>query len=176
MATTNPQINLSGLARRLVTDGSLSETDAAGAHEQALKNKIPFVTHLVKNKVLDSLTIANAASQEFGVPLFDIITMDMEVSDTKLVDEKLVRQHHALPLFKRGGRLYVAVSDPTNFQGLDAIKFHVGANTEAILVEEDKLTTSIDKAMDTQNTTLVYLNESESDDLQNSAGVDAPQR
>ena len=174
MATTNPQINLSGLARRLVTDGNLSEVDASAAHEQALKNKIPFVTHLVKKKLLDSLTIANAASQEFGVPLFDISTMDMEIADTKLVDEKLVRQHHALPLFKRGGRLYVAVSDPTNLQGLDEIKFHVGANTEAILVEEDKLTDAIDKAMDAQDTTLVDLNDSDLDDLEITGGDEAP--
>ena len=174
MATTNPQINLSGLARRLVSDGSLSETDASGAHEQALKNKIPFVTHLVQKKVLDALTIANAASQEFGVPLFDISTMDMDVADTKLVDEKLVRQHHALPLFKRGGRLYVAVSDPTNLQGLDEIKFHVGANTEAILVEEDKLADAIDKAMDAQDTSLVDLNDSDLDDLEISGGDEAP--
>jgi len=174
MATSNPQINLSGLARRLVNDGSLSETDAALAHDQALKNKIPFVTHLVQKKLLDSLTIANAASQEFGVPLFDISTMDMEVAATKLVDEKLVRQHHALPLFKRGNRLYVAVSDPTNLQGLDEIKFHVGANTEAVLVEEDKLADTIDRAMDAQDTSLSDLEDSDLDDLEITGGDEAP--
>jgi len=173
MATSNPQINLSGLARRLVNDGSLSETDAALAHDQALKNKIPFVTHLVQKKLLDSLTIANAASHEFGVPLFDLNTMDMEVADTKLVDEKLVRQHHALPLFKRGNRLYVAVSDPTNLQGLDEIKFHVGVNTEAILVEENKLTNTIDRAMDAQDTGLVDLDDSDLDDLEITGGDEA---
>jgi len=174
MATSNPQINLSGLARRLVNDGSLSETDASLAHDQALKNKIPFVTHLVQKKLLDSLTIANAASQEFGVPLFDISTMDMEVAATKLVDEKLVRQHHALPLFKRGNRLYVAVSDPTNLQGLDEIKFHVGANTEAVLVEEDKLADTIDRAMDAQDTSLSDLEDSDLDDLEITGGDEAP--
>jgi len=174
MATNTQQVSLSGLARRLVDDGSLSEADASLAHEQALKNKIPFVTHLVQKKLLGALTIANAASQEFGVPLFDISTMDMEAADTKLVDEKLVRQHHALPLFKRGGRLYVAVSDPTNLQGLDEIKFHVGANTEAILVEEDKLADAIDKAMDAQDTALADLNDSDLDDLEISGGDEAP--
>ena len=174
MATTNPQFNLSGLARRLVNDDCLSEADASLAHEQALKNKIPFVTHLVQKKLLDALTIANAASQEFGVPLFDINSMDMESADTKLVEEKLVRQHHALPLFKRGGRLYVAVSDPTNLQGLDEIKFHVGANTEAILVEEDKLTDAIERAMDEQDTTLSDLSDSDLDDLEISGGDEAP--
>jgi len=174
MATNTQQVTLSGLARRLVNDGSLSEADATLAHDQALKNKIPFVTHLVQKKLLDSLIIANAASHEFGVPLFDISTMDMEVADTKLVDEKLVRQHHALPLFKRGNRLFVAVSDPTNLQGLDEIKFHVGANTEAILVEEDKLTEAIDRAMDAQDTSLSDLDDSDLDDLEITGGDETP--
>ena len=175
MATTNPQIAISGLARRLVHDGLLAEADAAAAHEQALKKKIPFVTHLVNSKVLDSLSIANAASQEFGVPLFDINTMDMEAAATSLVDEKLIRQHHALPLFKRGNRLYVAVSDPTNLQALDEIKFHVGANTEAVLVEEDKLTKSIENAMEAQDTSLADLGDTDLDDLDISGGDEAPQ-
>ena len=175
MASTNPQTTLSGLARRLVQDGSLTEADATSAHDKALKNKIPFVTHLVKNKILDPLSIANAASQEFGVPLFDINTMDMESAATSLVEEKLVRQHHALPLFKRGNRLFVAVSDPTNLQALDEIKFHVGANAEAVLVEEDKLAETIDKAMDAQDTSLADLNDSDLDDLEITSGDEEPQ-
>jgi len=175
MASTNPQTNLSGLARRLVHDGSLTEADASEAHDKALKNKIPFVTHLVKNKILDPLSIANAASHEFGVPLFDINTMDMDSAATNLVEEKLVRQHHALPLFKRGNRLFVAVSDPTNLQALDEIKFHVGANAEAVLVEEDKLAETIDKAMDAQDTSLADLNDSDLDDLEITGGDEEPQ-
>jgi type IV pilus assembly protein PilB len=175
MATTNPQINLSGLARRLVHDGLLAEADAAVAHQDALKNKIPFVTHLVTKNILDSLTIADAASQEFGIPLFDINTMDMENAATSLVDEKLVRQHHALPLFKRGNRLYVAVSDPTNLQALDEIKFHVGANTEAILVEEDKLANAIEYAMEAQDTSLADLGDTDLDDLDITGGDEIPQ-
>ena len=52
---------------------------------------------------------------------------------------------HALPLVSRGVRLFVAVSDPTNLQALDEIKFHTGVNTEAVLVEDDKLHSVIDQ-------------------------------
>ena len=175
MVTTNPQVMLSGLARRLVSDGLLAEADATAAHDEALKKKIPFVTHLVTNNILDSLNIANAASQEFGVPLFDISTMDMEAAATALVDEKLIRQHHALPLFKRGNRLYVAVSDPTNLQALDEIKFHVGANTEPVLVEEDKLSKTIETALEAQDTSLQDLGDTDLDDLEITGGDEVPQ-
>ena len=63
--------------------------------------------------------------------------MDMESAPIKIVSEKLIQQHNALPLLKRGNRLYIAVSDPTNLGAIDEFKFHTGVNTEAVLVEED---------------------------------------
>lgn len=173
MATINPQITLSGLARRLVQDGLISEAIARQAQEQALKRKTPFVTHLVENKILDSRSIAWAASQEFGVPLLDLNAVDLEQAPVKLVDEKLITQHHALPLFKRGKRLYVAVSDPTNLQALDEIKFHTGTNTEAVLVEEDKLTRTIEKALEANAPSMGDLLDSDLENLDISGGDDS---
>ena len=144
-------IRLSGLARRLIADGLLSEEDALSAQKNAKDANQPFVSYLVGNKILDSQAIALVASQEFGVPLFDIDTMNMELAATELVKEELIRKHHALPLFQRGNRLHVAVSDPTNLQALDEFQFGTGMNTFAVLVEEQKLTAAIERALDTSD-------------------------
>ncbi|MBL1274639.1 MAG: type IV-A pilus assembly ATPase PilB [Ectothiorhodospiraceae bacterium] len=157
MATPSAQLTLNGLARRLVNDGHLPEADALKAQEQSDKKKTPLVSYLVEKDIVDGKIIATAAAEEFGIPLFDIEAIDLEPDITKLVDEKLVRKHHALPLYKRGNRLFVAVSDPANLQALDEIKFHVGANTEAVLVEEGKLKEIIEKAMAGADTSLADL-------------------
>ncbi len=159
MATPKAQMNLNGLARKLVNDGLLSDVDAQKAQEAANKKKVPLVSYLVENKLADEKMIAAAGSEEFGIPLFDIGSIELEKDITKLVDEKLIRKHHALPLFKRGNRLFIAVSDPTNLQALDEIKFHVGASTEAILVEETKLKEIIEKAMHATDTSLSDLSD-----------------
>jgi type IV pilus assembly protein PilB len=172
MATPNPTVNLSGLARRLVMDGLLEESVAAKAHETALKKRAHFVSHLVDNKILSSSEIAWAGSQEFGVPLFDMDTMDTEVMPVKLVSEKLIKQHNALPLFKRANRLYIAVSDPTNLGAIDEFKFHTGVNTEAVLVDEMQLRKSIDKALEALDTTMSELMDADLDNLDISAGDD----
>ncbi|MFZ5593878.1 MAG: type IV-A pilus assembly ATPase PilB [Pseudomonadota bacterium] len=156
---------LSGLARRLVFDGLLSEDQVVKAQEYATKNKIAFVSHLVQSKLADSYAIAQAGSEEFGVPLFDINVMDMDMAATGLANEKLIRQHNALPLFKRGNRLFVAVSDPTNLAGLDEIKFQANLTTEAILVEEDKLAKVIEKVLEAKDNTISAL--SDDTDLDN---------
>jgi type IV pilus assembly protein PilB len=112
---------------------------------------------VVARKLANARDIAHIASQEFGVPLVDIDAIDPDPEVARLVDEKLVTKHHALPIFRRGNRLYLAVSDPTNVQALDEIKFHVGMGTEGILVEEDKLARAIEKAMEANDTSLQDL-------------------
>ncbi len=157
MATPSPQIHLSGLARQLVLEGVLEESAAIKAQEQASKKKVPLVSYLVEQKLADGKKIAVIASQEFGVPVLDITAVDIDSDVVKLVDEKLIRQHNGLPLYKRGNRLFIAVSDPTNLVALDEIKFHAGLSTDAVLVEEDKLKAAIESALSRADTSLTEL-------------------
>ncbi|MCU7915189.1 MAG: type IV-A pilus assembly ATPase PilB [Candidatus Thiodiazotropha sp. (ex Gloverina cf. vestifex)] len=170
MATIKSQINLSGLARCMMQDSLLSEEQAERAFEESLKKKIPFVTHLVEKKILNSLDIAISASRGFGVPIFDLDVIDLDVVPRELVAEKLVRTHHTLPFFKRGNRLFLAVSDPTNHQGLDEIRFSTGLASEAILVEEEKLTKIIDKVLEDQESSMDELLDADLDNLDISTG------
>ncbi|MES9990526.1 MAG: type IV-A pilus assembly ATPase PilB [Candidatus Thiodiazotropha sp.] len=172
MATTNPKVNLSGLARCLIQDGLIGEGDAETAFTEAIKKKVPFVSYLVENGILQSIDIAISASRGFGVPIFDLDVIDPTVIPTDAVGEKLVRAHHALPIFRRGNRLFLAVSDPTNHQGLDEIRFNTGLASEAILVEEDKLTRIINKVMEAQETSMDDLLDADLDNLDISGGDD----
>jgi len=121
---------------------------------EAAKKKIPFVTHLVESKKLDSATVARVASQEFGVPLFDINQLDIDSIPAKVVADKIIDRHRVLPMFKRGTKLYIAIADPTNVLALDEIKFNTGLSIEGILVEEDKLAKVIESYSDANDTTL----------------------
>ncbi|MEY6431447.1 type IV-A pilus assembly ATPase PilB [Thioalkalicoccus limnaeus] len=161
MATTQPALNPSGLAWRLVRDRLISEEEARAAHAESASRREPFVHYLVANKILDSRRIAVAACHEFGVPLLDLDAVDIQDLPLNLVDEKLIRRHRSLPLYRRGNRLFIALSDPTNDQALDEIRFNTGLTTEAILVEEDKLAAAIEKAIDAQDTTMTDIMDSE---------------
>ena len=138
-------IPLSGLARRLVEDGIIASDVARTATEAARTAAKPFVSHLVQNGLAEARAIAVSAAEEFGLPLMDLSALDLEAIPKDLVKERLIRQHNAMPLVQRGSRLFVAVSDPTNLQALDEIKFQTGVTTEPILVEEDKLAVVIEQ-------------------------------
>ncbi|RDH90672.1 MAG: type IV-A pilus assembly ATPase PilB [endosymbiont of Seepiophila jonesi] len=174
MATTKPKLNLSGMARGLIQDELISEERAEAAFAEALKQRTPFVTHLVENQLLNSLDIAISASRSFGVPIFDLDAVDLDVLPRDLVNEKLIRAHHMLPLFKRGNRLFLAVSDPTNHRGLDEIRFNTRLTSEAILVEEDKLTRLIEQVLEAQDTSMDDLLDTDLDNLDISSGENEP--
>jgi type IV pilus assembly protein PilB len=171
MAAPSTASTLSGLASRLVRDNLIATHEAERIQSEALTNKTSFVTRLVESKKIESATIARLASEEFGIPLFEIGALDVDSAPVKLVDEKILRRHRALPLHKRGNRLYVAVSDPTNLQALDEIKFQTGLVTEPILVEDDKLARALEKSLEAHDTALTSLTGDEAlDNLEIFAG------
>jgi type IV pilus assembly protein PilB len=174
---------LSGIARRLVAEGSLAEPDARRAVETSAKQKIPLATYLIDNGMADSRVVAMASSAEFGVPLYDVNAIDFSQLPIKLVSEELITKHRALPLFKRGNRLFVGLSDPTNVRALDEIKFQSNHSVEPILIDEQGLARAIEQALSQSSTSIASegdedlesldLNAGDDGDDANAGGVDA---
>jgi type IV pilus assembly protein PilB len=135
---------LGGLARKLVADKLLAEEQAREFQQKAQRSGQSFVALAVEAKAVAPLRVAEIASGDFGAALVDLNAIDIDPNLIKDLSEKLLRKTHTLPLYKRGKTLFVAVSDPTNLAALDEIKFATGFNTEAVVVEEDKLTKAIE--------------------------------
>src|SRR5690606_540596 len=121
---------------------------------QASRNKVPFAVQLATDGTLDPLSVVLAASDEFGTPILDISAFNLENLPANLVDQKLIRKHHALPLFKRGNRIFIGVADPTNLHAFDEIKFNTGKNVEPILIEANRLTAAIETFLNKQEESL----------------------
>ena len=163
---------LSGLARRIVQDQLMDAATAATATQQSSQDKIPFITHLVQKKLASARELAMVCAEEFGYPYFDLSAIDKDVQPQDLVSEKLIRQHNVLPLFKRGSRLYLAISDPTNQQALSDIQFNTGLMTDAVIVEDDKLHIAIEKFLDSPTGGLGDMTDADLDDLDVQAVTD----
>ncbi|MEO5626953.1 MAG: type IV-A pilus assembly ATPase PilB [Dokdonella sp.] len=179
---TPPITGLSGIAKRLVTEGVLSENDARKAAEDATRQKIPIGAWLTENGLVSSRQIAMASSAEFGMPILDVEALDSAQLPMKLVREDLITKHKALPLFKRGNRLFVGVSDPTNLRALDEIKFQSNHIIEPIIVDEGQLDRAIELALTSNSNNIADLGDTEGlenldlgaiDDDGESTGVDA---
>ncbi len=157
----NPFAGLSGLGRRLAMEGALSEADARQAAEDSIRHKTPLATWLVENGLVDGVCVAQAVSAEFGVPVLDASALDFAQLPMKIVSEELINKHTALPLFKRGNRLFVGIADPTNSGALDEIKFHAACAVEPILVEPELLKRTIEQVLANQNAVMPDMEDAE---------------
>ncbi len=155
---------LSGLARKLVQDQIITEETASNAIQEANDENISLNRYLINHNIVSPNTIAMASAHEFGLPVFDLSVMDTEHAALTLVDEKLINKHQAVPLFKRGNRLFVAISNATNMQALDEFKFNTGLTTEAVLVPEDQLDKFLEQAISAMDTGMEDMLD---DDLEN---------
>jgi type IV pilus assembly protein PilB len=157
---------LSGLPQRLVQDGVISEEQAHTALTAARDKKSHFVTQLVGAGSAKPRDIAVAAANEFGVPLLDLDALPIDLEVTRLVTDKLLAKHRVLPMFKRGKRLFLGVSDPTDLHAIDEIKFQTGLGIDAIVVEDDKLQKLVDKAIEGAESQMPTISEEEGVDLE----------
>ena len=144
-------------------DGIVTEEVVQEATQAARKEKLPLVAYLVANGKADSRAIAVAASHEFGVPLLDLDAIEIDLDTLRAVDQKLVNKHRVLPLIKRGQKLFLGVSDPTNLQAIDDVKFQTTLRIDPVVVEEDKLEERITKALEAVDTTMSALDDEDLD-------------
>ena len=134
--------------------------DAAG---EAKSKKSGLVAYLIDNNLADAARVAVAASHEFGVPVLDLDAFDLDLDAVRAVDQQLIQKHRVLPLVMRGKRIYVAVSDPTNLQALDEIKFQTNLRVDPVVVEQDKLAEHVGRALDAVDTSMEDLQDDDFD-------------
>ena len=166
LALSPSRSNLGGLPQRLVQDGVVDESGMHAALQAAQEKKTSFVTQLVTSGTAKARDIAIAAAAEYGVPLFDLNSLTVDLEAVRTVSDKLLAKHRVLPLFKRGKRLFIGVADPTNLHAIDEIKFQCGLGVEAIVVEDDKLQKMLDKAIEQVDTAMPNLGDEEGVDLE----------
>ncbi|PJG59874.1 PilB family type IVa pilus assembly ATPase TapB [Aeromonas cavernicola] len=158
----------SGLALSLAASSLLNEEDAQRYLSQAQAVRKPFVSFLVEQKILDSRVLADFCEQEYGVPLLDLAAFNLAEIPQKYLNQKLIEKYHVLPIYTQGHTLYIAMSDPTNVSALEDFGFNFGLHTEALLVEENKLSTAISKLLENDSDALgiEHLDESEIAELE----------
>ncbi len=163
MAVSATNSALSGLSRRLVQDALIPEDAVIQALKGAQAQRISLVAYLVGRQMVDARQIAVAAASEFGVPLFDLDAMDLDMEAVKSVDQRLLAKHQVLPLVLRGKRLFLGVADPTDLAAIDEIKFQSGMRVDPIIVEQDKLAAMVNKALEAVDTSMASFSEDDFD-------------
>jgi len=169
MTATN---SLNGIARQLVSHGLVSVETAIDARDRSESKKIPFLTSLAANDEVDSKSVAQYIAADFGLPLYDLNCLQSESIPMEYLKEDLLSTQNAVPIAKRGSRLFIAISDPTNSEPLDKYKFASGLSVEAVIVEEPKLAELRARVQEGSNALTEDLDDSFDLEVDNSEGAE----
>ena len=140
-----------GIASRLVHEGLISETAMQKVLAESQQQKTNLIAYVVDNKLAQADAVAWVISREFGDPLIDLDAINVNYIPKEAVDEKIIREFNILPIFQRGSRLFVAMSDPTRVDALDALRFGTRFTVETVVAEHHKIKSLIEKIFATNN-------------------------
>ncbi len=169
------------MARRLVSEGVLPEADVRKAMADSGQQKASLGAWLLDHNLVDSGQLTRIASAEFGMPMMDVAALNPATMPLDLISEALITKHMALPLFRRGKRLFVGIADPMQSHALDEIKFHSNCMVEPILVERGSLQRVIEGLLNNMRDTMPDMGGGDLDGLElevgdeeaESTGIDA---
>ena len=139
------QVSLPGLARKMVARGLITESAAMEVMKNALEENRSFFLQSIEQNSVPLVEASNLASEELGIPMFELDAINTELAPMQLVSEKLIEKHRVLPLYLRGQKLFIGVGDPGNNTPLDEIKFNTGLNISPVLVDPRKLGSLIER-------------------------------
>lgn len=165
-----------GIARRLVLDGVLDEQQARKAIDEAAQAKKALPVWLLEKRYVKGLQLAAANAAEFGVPLLDIQAVQPQADILQLVKGELLDKHRVLPLYKRGSRLFLAITNPTDTAALDEISFATTLQIEPVLVDPDALRAVTERWRESSSTDMsaAFADSEDFGDLDISSGDDEP--
>lgn len=139
MSVIHTSPKFSGFFRRLVEEKHVSAATMQAALDAAKRAQQDTVAYLIEEVNLSPSLLAETISIEFAEPYFDLDVYDTSQIPKDLVDQKLILKHRILPLVQRGQILYVATSNPSNIDAIDAIRFNSKLMVEPVIVEHHKL-------------------------------------
>ncbi|MCJ8349734.1 type IV-A pilus assembly ATPase PilB [Moritella sp.] len=160
------QHNASGLAHSLVAHSYFAVEEIPQLLQSAKQEGKAFTTYIVDNNIIDSQVLAQLLEREYGVPLLDLDTFNLEEIPDNLLNEKLIDKHHALPIYVQGQTLYLAMSDPTNVTALEEFAFSFSLHTEVLLVDELQLQKALERVLESDIDALGDLNDADIGDLE----------
>jgi len=128
------------LGEILRDEGLISEQQLKAALEKQKREKgLRIGEALVAMGAVTPEDVAQAIWQQLQIPYVDLDNYALDPNVIELVPEKIARAYLALPIFKIGNALTVAMADPLNVIAVDDLRSKTGCEIETVISTEEKV-------------------------------------
>jgi len=94
--------------------------------------------------------LTKAVAKQFGIKYINLDETAIPPEAIKLVPEDLIKRHNILPLSMNNGRLRLIITDPSDLDTMDAIRFRLNAELDCCLANPKKIRSYIQNLFDTR--------------------------
>lgn len=150
-------IPVSGLARALAQANLVTAAQIDTAQKKSQIEKSPFLDALIQGGAITPRDLASFCSETFGYPQLDLNLFDEAQLPEKVIDHKMMLSNRVVVLSKKGNKVTVAISDPTNSNAIDQIKFQTGLSVDLVIVQHDALAKLVEKLSKTSEQSITDL-------------------
>jgi type IV pilus assembly protein PilB len=135
----------SGLARALTQANIVTAAQIDGLLKKIQIERSPFLDALLQSGMMSAANLATFCSETFGYPQLDLSLFEENLLPEKIIDIKMMQTQRVVALSKKGNKVFIAISDPTNTIAIDQIKFQTGLSVDIVIVQHDALVKLVDK-------------------------------
>ena len=95
--------------------------------------------------------IQNMLAQQFGLEVMDLSAYQVPPEVVESLPRDVVLAYGVVPVMKNDNTLTIAISDPTNLDTIDSIRYLLGCDVEAVVAKEEQINDIINKHYNTIN-------------------------
>ena len=132
-----------GLLRVLLQSQTITNAQAEH-YGNALKSGKEILPMLFSDGIISPRSLGELVARVFSYPLLDLHHYPRSNVITDVLSEEQMVQNRCIPIFRRGRKVYLAVSDPTQIQNFQKITFSSGVTIDLVVVPDDQLSSLLE--------------------------------
>ena len=132
-----------GLLRVLLQSQTITNAQAEH-YGSALKSGKEILPMLFADGIISPRSLGELVARVFSYPLLDLHHYPRSNVITDVLSEEQMVQNRCIPIFRRGRKVYLAVSDPTQIQNFQKITFSSGVTIDLVVVPDDQLSSLLE--------------------------------
>jgi len=133
------------LGEILYKAGAVDKEALIKAIKLSKANKKRLGQILLKQGLINEEVLTKAIAKQTGFKYVNLDKTPIPPEARNLISEELIRKHNVLPLGMDNGRLKVAISDPSNLDAMDALRFSLNMEMDYLLASQSKVKSCIEE-------------------------------
>ncbi|HCE45402.1 MAG TPA: type II secretion system protein GspE [Lentisphaeria bacterium] len=106
--------------------------------------KMDILDALKELKFINEKELLSILAQQYGLETIELAEYQIPPEVVESMTSEIVKEYKVLPVMKHENTITIAISDPSDLETIDALRFRLKCDIEAVVASRDEITKLID--------------------------------